>query len=255
MPLVVLLALTVVSVANAQLLRAEWMRESVAPMRTTGSVAIRFEKTFVVIGVAPAGGGKVNHLFVWWPVGREFTPAAERYETAEVAYEPNTLTVMVPGNRLAMTFAVASVTGQQHVPEGFQSVVYGGGPLNHTFGEPAGRYTVSRKNGDVGIVVTPPSTALSIDGCILDGPYCSFSTFFTDSGDGTGGPASSHSECLSGGDPSSACSYAKNGGMIGVNGGESCSVSCPAGYYACCYDDCVLMTCTLRCKCFKSGTP
>jgi hypothetical protein len=245
--LVVLFAL---ALASPSAVHAGLGKFANAPLLREGAVVIRTEPNLVLIGVAPVGGGTVEDLFVFWP-GQELKPGIQRFAVAEVRYDAiGTVRIIVPTEQVSVTYAVHGVVRPKELhPEGFASSTFEGVGLNHTIGELAARFSVGARTRRPGEVIQKSSYAT----CTLDGT-CESGTFslFLDAGDDTGG--TKKPDCKNGGVGSTACSYSKDGKIGPISGGTSCSTTCEAGYYACCYEDCPLGsfgTCTPTCRCIK----
>lgn len=220
-----------------------------APLIREGAVVIRTEPNLVLIGVAPAGGGTVEDLFVFWPEQR-LEPRIQRFSVAEIRYDAaGAVRIIAPNEQFSVTYAVRGVENPKTLhPEGFASSTFEGLGLNHTIGDLAARFSVGARTRRFGEVVQKSSTA----DCILDGT-CESGSFnlFLDAGEDTGG--TKKPECKNGGPSATSCTYSKDGKLGPLGGGNGCAVACLPGTYACCYDDCPLGplgTCTPTCRCF-----
>jgi hypothetical protein len=239
----VVLALAVASIGHAAPLRY-----SNAPLASNGTVVIRAEAKYVLIGVAPTGGGKLEDLFVFVPT-KSLKPAVARYVHAEVRYDPSgTLRVSAPNEQISMTFTVEGPTrGLIPEPEGFTSSTYSGVGLTHVIGDGAARFGISGG----GRRTSGPSIASSTSQCNIDVGTCEVGYFegFIGITDPFG--TTPNETCNQGGPGSTACSYSKDGRVGPFGGGTSCSVTCGSGHYACCKEECVGISCQLVCKCVR----
>ena len=150
--------------------------------------------------------GPADHVFrVWSNPGLSLEGG---YRGASVEYYGASLIVVLPTTKSVLTFAVDGSTPALPRPEGFQETSYGVAGINHETGGGAARHQVKT----TGVV---PMNACE-GGCDEAG----FEV--PDPWNWEAGGAA----CNSGGPGSNACSQQSAGG--------TCSVSCNAGYYACC---------------------
>jgi hypothetical protein len=176
--------------------------------------------SFGLSGDTPTGA--VDHVFYFW-YGKVLRHLDVSTESAGIEYRGDQLTVLAADHEWYYVFDVSPAEPREgplvhgnmgedpgrsrvraDVPPGFAYMIFHGYGLNHQMGAVVN----ARK-----LVFGAPHV-LDCDEC---GPL---------SPDPGGGGGSGGSSCNSGGSGSTSCSITSNG--------NSCSVSCGSGYYACC---------------------
>ena len=150
--------------------------------------------------------GRVRHVF---NVGIESVIARmdARLSAVTVEYRGSEIVLMDANEQTFYRFAVAGHDAEVRAPRGFSNVSYTAVGLNHTI------YAVSPQNG------SPRGGETSLVDDCWD---CESGPDMPDYGWDAGGSSS----CSQGGQGATSCSVEALG--------FSCSVSCSAGYYACC---------------------
>lgn len=111
------------------------------PWSMNGTVVVRTHHNYVVVGVAPEGGGKLEWLFVFWPT-EPLMASVKRYQKSVVTYDGTTLWVSQPDAKAVQIYYVTG-TSKPTVATALASTFYAGKGLSHYYGEVPSRFGVS----------------------------------------------------------------------------------------------------------------
>ena len=191
------------------------------PQEYEGAVLIvsHAHSVLTIIDANPRDG-IVDHVFSWMT---EQTPDSLRVSlrNAHVRFERDQLRVS-DGNTIYV-FSIGTASAAAPAGNGSATVFGNGAGLSHYWNEVANRGRL--KDGPDGYLVSCGGDSPDTGGfCIND----------------WGGAGGGGANCQAGGKPATSCSISA--------GSSSCSVSCPAGYYACCNIEMF----SAECSCIKN---